>query len=175
MSSKLRDKDFLSQASRRQSLYYSPDSTDTHSSPSPPRSEFMPIPGSPIPNTRLGSPTASVPDLTPDSSADDHFAYTADTYSTLASNALSMSYPSSDTSIGSYGSLLDASPMSSFPSHGHRSETDQTSFHPVYRLMPASQSSSMSDVSIPTAGLYQGVESYHPYHEQRIRSPVPFF
>lgn len=87
----------------------------------------------------------------------------------------SLSY-SPETPLGSYASLLDSSSLSGLPSAGgHQADSPQSNYTTApYRLMPPSQPSPFSDITMPPSHLFHPVDPYHGL-DDRMRSPVPYF
>ena len=121
------------------------------------------------------SPSTSASDAPDRSEGSDHFLYSPDSFDAgsgggyNSQNATSQFIPFL-TPTESMSSYMDppsmATPSSSSSDGGH------IPYHAVYRLMPPSQSSSMSDISVPSTGVFAG-EDYHSL--ERIRSPVSYF
>ena len=159
-------------------MYYTSDHGDAalSSSPSP---EFT-LHSSPRGLARFPSPTSST-----DMHADDapYYLSSADAFSETSAGEgpygpravshLSLSY-SPETPTGSYSSLLETSSLSGLSSSGHHSDSSQSSYSSVYRLMPPSHSPFADMAPLGPSPLFHPTESYHPM-EHHMRSPVPFF
>ncbi|KAJ3545463.1 hypothetical protein NM688_g5623 [Phlebia brevispora] len=126
------------------------------------------------------SPTTSVSDIPDRTDTGDQFLYSTDSFDSGSANGAynphsatphSIPFLARTETMGSYGSVIDAPSM--MTSSSSSSDGGHISYHPVYRLIPPSQSSSMSDISMPSTSVFAG-EDYHSF-EDRIRSPVSYF
>ena len=156
-----------------QSLYYSLDSSDSNSSAI---SNEMPVFRSSPDVIPTFSPSANTSEISDRPDSGDRFLYSPDgfepnspngPYSAQSTPSHFIPFLSPSEAIGSYiepPSLT--TPSSSSSDGGH------IPYNAVYRLMPPSQSSSMSDISIPTNTVFSG-EDYRSL--ERIRSPVSYF